>query len=126
MSRISLVSFPGLLALIALTSHASAAPTREHELPSAVLVVAPAASPTSQCVGLARPDAPRASDQLARRVSEALLGTAKFPSKRPVRKTQESKPAPAQERAEWRCGAWVELWQGSGRGRTCEWREPIE
>lgn len=32
-----------------------------------------------------------------------------------------AKVAPKPAKA-WTCGAWVELWQGSGSGRTCEWR----
>jgi hypothetical protein len=47
-------------------------------------------------------------------------------TKQPARRAHETPEAgqarkPSRE-VTWVCGEWVELWQGHGKGRTCEWR----
>src|SRR5690606_16805620 len=86
---------------------------KEPELRPHALLTPPSAVDRPACV--AAPNGDNPSD-LARRMSAALLG--EIPVQRP-----KAAPAPRPQRVRWVCGEWTELWQGSGRGRTCEWRE---
>lgn len=73
-----------------------------------------------------------AEEALAARVSAALTGspTSASPERRVASRRQGrvavqpeagvAAPGAGADRA-WVCGAWVELWQGSGRGKDCSW-----
>lgn len=49
------------------------------------------------------------------------VGAARKP-KRSVKPSPKSEPAPEVKPKQWVCSGWEDLWQGSGKGRTCEWR----
>lgn len=42
--------------------------------------------------------------------------------KRAVKAAPKAEPAPEVKPKQWVCSGWEDLWQGSGKGRTCEWR----
>lgn len=120
MKQISLKSLAVcLLAALTLGSTIAASPSKEAAHGTKRLWVAPIAS-ERPCVRVPRESAnsiARSTEtDLASRVSAALLGVPK-----PARR--RSAAAPAKRGTRWVCGAWTELWQGSGRGRSCEWRE---
>lgn len=77
--------------------------------------------PRSPVAREVRPSLDPASGLLAARVRAALAGKKERANDRPAPSPIRREPAAGTERR-WRCGDWVELWQGSGKGRTCEWR----
>jgi hypothetical protein len=61
--------------------------------------------------------AARTTASNAKRAASRKHTHAKGPARAP-----EAEKALETEPKRWVCGAWEELWQGSGQGRSCEWR----
>jgi hypothetical protein len=118
MSRTLIIAPLTLLVPVALA--ASLAHSDPEFVPAPVPdVAAPVSAALAADVAPSSAGTPR-NPELEARVRAALSGKSR--GRQRARAPFVAKRSEASPALTWTCGAWVELRQGSGKGRSCEWR----